>query len=58
MPYCTLYFCRARWGANRNKEGVSCDMSSEHRQTPWEHGAAIARALRAVKIRGLSGDIR
>ena len=58
---CTLsLFSRARWGASRGGEGggPSCDMSSEQRQTPWEHGADIARALRAVKIRGLSGDIR
>ena len=55
-----IFSFRARWGASRGGEGggPSCDMSSEQRQTPWEHGADIARALRAVRIRGLSGDIR
>ena len=41
-----------------NQWTVSCNMSGEGRQRPWEHGTAIAKALKATKIEGLSGDIR
>ncbi len=41
-----------------NKGSVSCDMSMEDMNS-WEHGAAIARALRSVHLpHGLTGSIR
>ena len=33
-------------------------MSGEERQTPWEHGATIAKAIKSVDIEGLTGPIR
>ena len=37
---------------------TSCNMTSDARQQPWKHGAAIARALKAVRIEGLTGFIK
>ncbi len=47
-----------RYGGGKRGGLVACDMSGDERQKPWEHGAAIAKALRSVKIKGLTGDIR
>ena len=33
-------------------------MSGEERQTPWEHGSTIAKAIKSVEIEGLTGPIR
>ena len=37
---------------------ITCDMTSEGKVQPWKHGAAIARALKNVKMDGLTGSIR
>ena len=41
-----------------NRQKLTCQMSGEERQTPWEHGAAIAKAIKSVEIEGLTGPIR
>ena len=37
---------------------IRCDMTSEGKVQPWKHGATIARALKNVKMDGLTGSIR
>ena len=37
---------------------ITCNMTSEGKVQPWIHGATIARALKNVKIEGLTGSIR
>lgn len=37
---------------------ITCDMTSEGKVKPWKHGAAIATALKNVKMDGLTGSIR
>jgi hypothetical protein len=41
-----------------NRQKLTCQMSGEERQTPWEHGALIAKAIKSVEIEGLTGPIR
>jgi hypothetical protein len=50
---------RNKYGGKRGTTGLmACDMSGDERQKPWEHGATIAKSLKSVRVKGLSGDIR
>ncbi|XP_040568809.1 glutamate receptor 1 [Lepeophtheirus salmonis] len=45
-------------GSSSRNKALSCDMIGDGRQTPWEHGATISRALRSLEINGITGQIR
>ncbi len=41
-----------------SRQKLTCQMSGEERQTPWEHGSTILKAIKSVEIEGLTGPIR
>jgi len=40
------------------RQKITCQISGDERQIPWEHGSTIAKAIRNVEIEGLTGTIR
>ncbi|QQP48790.1 AGAP006027PAlike [Caligus rogercresseyi] len=45
-------------GSSGRNKPLSCDMTQDGRQIPWEHGATISKALKNLKTNGITGQIR